>query len=395
MTSLSFCDRSGWCVAAAAALLSACSPDGAGSEQTLPNYPTFAAAPATHSVLDVGHAEQPILATDASVYAEADGYHLFFTTLFCRAALDEAPSWLAASRKTCADVPLGTTAYAYSSDRGHSWRLRQSPVLLPRAHAWDSGDLESPFVARVGDDLMLLYAGFGAIEARFGIGGAKLHVGAERVSDVLLDDARSFVQLEQPLIPADFEHAGAINNAQEPSIVVYDDRIDLYYVAIGLQHPELGFVEGQLPTGIGLRRRSFDRQLSPLANTDEQLLAGINIAEVREIDGVLHLHYTSDEGNDYHRGERILWRQSSDAGGTWSEPVEALGFDHGEFDNWGVMAPSLVVEPNGAVLFFTAWQATDGPCSQSARAGMPDSDDPAQSQHCLFASVGRAESVRP
>jgi hypothetical protein len=389
-----------------AVLLNGCNGEGAGDDSedrngnsagqgnsgtgNLPAFPRFAPEPEGQSVIGAGHEKEPAIVVDPSVYADAEGYHLFFTTLFCSAGQGQAPTWRAVTENACIDLPKGTTGYAYSSDRGMSWQLRETPVVFPRAGAWDSGDIESPFAFRWDDELVLIYAAFGQIVARFGMGAATLPLEARTIREALLDDGQSFVQRDEPVIPADFVQPGAVNNAQEPSIVTHEDSIDLYYVAIGLTRPDLGFVEGQLPTGIGLRRRRFDRGFVEVPDSDEALLGGINIAEVVESAGAVQLFSTSLEDSDDHRHEKVLWRQSTDGGADWSDAVVALDFGSSPIDDWGIMAPSVVLEDSRAVMFYTAWESSGGPCVESVRFGMADD----AGERCLYGTVGRAEAAR-
>jgi len=108
-------------------------------------YGDFALEPADHPVIDQGYSGWPLFTADPGVLRDDDGnYHLFFTSLFCRTGDAWSLFWDPTNPDDCTlDDPLGTIAYAFSSDRGRTWEIRSDPVVLPSESGWDSGDLET------------------------------------------------------------------------------------------------------------------------------------------------------------------------------------------------------------------------------------------------------------
>ena len=63
------------------------------------------------------------------------------------------------------------------------------------------------------------------------------------------------------------------------------------------------------------------------------------------------------------------------------------------FDDWGVMAPTVAVEEDQVVMFYTAFGTERHACfpvAADGRFGRPAGDG-----QCLFGTVGRAVSSRP
>ena len=79
----------------------------------------------------------------------------------------------------------------------------------------------------------------------------------------------------------------------------------------------------------------------------------------------------------------------------FTAPTTILRRRDGAFDNWGLMAPTVVVEPDAVVLFYTAWEMQEHRCQVTGpdgRMGMPQQDR--NGARCLYATLGRAVSRR-
>jgi hypothetical protein len=97
-------------------------------------------------------------------------------------------------------------------------------------------------------------------------------------------------------------------------------------------------------------------------------------------------------GGEFHQNEKINVFQSPD-GIRWSDP-EILLTPGAPFDNWGLMAPTVVVEDSTLVMFYSGWSSENHPCfpepfRSDVRFGYPTKDD-----HCIYGSVGRAVAGR-
>jgi hypothetical protein len=125
---------------------------------------------------------------------------------------------------------------------------------------------------------------------------------------------------EALLLPANTSPGGFTNNAQEPSTVVKDDALEVWFVGLGLSLPDEPIdAPGQEITINGLGRAELDENLRELSRSDGPFGKWVNITEVRRVDGSLYLLYTTIRPNDWHRSERIVVRRSEDTGITWSK----------------------------------------------------------------------------
>ncbi len=125
------------------------------------------------------------------------------------------------------------------------------------------------------------------------------------------------------------------------------------------------------------------------------MLAAANITEVKYFDEAYHLFASAStlaEG-EFHEGETITHSTSVD-GVNWSAPEVILSPSaEPGFDNWGLMAPTVAVEADRLVLFYTAFETDQHVCFPVAvdgRFGMPV----AENSKCLYATTGRAVSPR-
>jgi len=383
---------------------------GCGSQPSSPDKPPqqasllFVREPSDRAVISSGIAGWPSLVSDPCVIADQEGYHLFYTAFFCQKPDGSfSYSWDPQHPEAC-DLrhTWGATAYALSRDRGLTWEFRSTPVVARGTAEWNNGDIETPFVTRVGDRLYLFYSAFGsrggaALSHRFQLGAAALDLSGRSISQALLRTEGTFVHRTAPVVEADLVERNGVNSAQEPSVVVKDGRLELYFVSLGLALPDQDVVAPGQAVSIALRLAIFGQDLAPLEPPTAPLLTGAvaNIPEVRYFDGRYHLFATTTALDD-HEGDEITHAVSDD-GRHFTTPAAILTRRSGNaFDNWGLMAPTVVVEPESVLLFYTGWEAQEHACAitgPNGRMGMaPESQ--AQAARCLYAALGRATSPR-
>jgi len=363
----------------------------------------FTKSPADSPVVGSGQAGQPIFPADPCVIKDEEGYHLFVTTIFCKKGGEYYYSWDAGDPLGC-DLShiIGTTAYAFSADQGLSWEFRENPVILPGPEDWQSDDLETPFAARLGDTLYLFYSALGikdgqAFENRYQIGGAILSLNGRTIRQRLMEDRAIFEKLSQPLLPHNLTNTAFDNNTQEPSVVVKDGKLEMFYIGIGLTKPGLPMgAKGQDIKSLGLACAVFNRNLVLESKSDGYLINWVNIPEVKYINGRYHAFATSLKDGFFHEGEQIHYYTSAD-GLTWQGPELLLEKGaSGAFDDWGIMAPTVVIESEQLMLFYSGWGVENHPCfpepfTPDIRFGQPTPDN----QKCIFGSVGRASAPLP
>jgi len=365
-----------------------------------PPFPAFARYPSSAPVVSSGRPGFPIMAFDPNVYVDDEGYHLFYTSIFCRQAYEYSFSWDPGDPDACNIVAsVGSIAYAFSSDRGLTWVYRKSPVVLPARAGFDSSKIETAHVFRLGDTLYLAYSADGDrngedFSSRYQIGVARLVLGPESVREVLMDESRHFQRRATPLLSADLRPGRFDNNVQEPSIVIRPDSIELYYVGLGLAMSEAPInAPGQRLLSVGLGRAILDRDLNVVTRSPSAIAPWANIAEVKYFNGSYHLFATSHSEGEFHADTAITYSRSTD-GTAWSPPQVILSNDSStRFDNWGLMAPTVAISAREVIMFYTAYEARPHKCfpiAPSGRFGKPVAGD----TKCLFATVGRAVSFR-
>jgi predicted GH43/DUF377 family glycosyl hydrolase len=388
-------------LAAALALATGC---GSQENTERDEYPSFVRDPSDRPVVPSGVAGWPSLVADPSIIADDEGYHLFYSALFCRQPDGSYSfSWDPERPQECSlREAVGATAYAFSRDAGRSWEFRRTPVVLPGTEPWNDGVIETPFACRVADRLHVFYCALGAraavtLQHRFQLGVATLALGARSIREALLPTDETFVHRKEPVVAADLVERYGINNAQEPSVVVRDGRFELYFVSLGLSKPGEDITAPGQEVSLALRLVRLDQALSPLEPPSAPLATGAaaNITEVRFFDGRYHLFATTAELDD-HENDELTYSVSGD-GLHFTAPTTILRRRPGAgFDNWGLMAPTVVVEPETVLLFYTAWEMQEHRCQLAGtdgRMGMAQESRPDEAR-CLYATLGRAVSRR-
>ncbi len=362
---------------------------------------TFGRDPADRPVVSSGTAGWPIFPADPAVVKDAEGYHLFYTTYFCKANGNYYYSWDAGNLAACniIDAPAGI-GYAFSSDGGYNWEFRGSPVLLRGSEPWNRGDVETAHVAVLGDTLYLFYSAWGEYQGqplphRYQIGVATLDLKGKSIRERLLTDGAVFTGRAEPLISYNLTVTSFDNNTQEPSVVIRDGLLELFYVGVAFALPDQSAdAPGQSIQSVGMAKAVFRPDLQVVAKSGGYILPDANITEVKYFDGAYHVFSTTleKEGGEFHQNEKINLFWSAN-GVDWSGP-DVLLSPEASFDKWGMMAPTVVVEDSELVLFYSGWSIEGHPCfpepfRPDIRFGYPATGD-----KCIYGSVGRATSVR-
>ena len=380
----------------------ACGKDSKGTNGGTDNTTlVFNREPANEPVVLSGRVGWPIFPTDPCVIADAEGYHLFYTSYFCKASGSYYYSWDVANMAAC-DIMhvVASVGYAFSADRGFTWQFRGRPVVLPGPEAWQSGDLETPYVAVLGDTVYLFYSATGTFNGqpfpqRYQIGAATLNLHGHTLRQAMLDDNAEFVRLPQPLLPYNTTASAFDNNTQEPSVVIRNNRLELFYVGLRLSNPQLpAEAPGQQILGLGLARAVFGTNLALIEASSGYILPNANIPEVKYFDSAYYVFATAAGNGEFHKQEKIEYFTSKN-GTTFSNAINLLA-PQVEFDAWGMMAPTLVIERDTIVMFYSGWSYASHPCFPeplplNVRFGRPSNNDAA----CIFGAFGRAVAVRP
>ena len=111
-----------FCLAAVAARSSGGADDATDkTRETL----AFRRVPLDRPVIDSGTSGRPVLVMDPMVLADAEGYHLFYSTLFCRSDGRVCFSWDSlAGKADPAGLLVSAIGYAFSADKGITWQFR-------------------------------------------------------------------------------------------------------------------------------------------------------------------------------------------------------------------------------------------------------------------------------
>ncbi|HUU44484.1 MAG TPA: hypothetical protein VM118_02020 [Acidobacteriota bacterium] len=371
-----------------------------GNGQTPPDL-AFNRDPAAAPVISSGSEGWPIFPTDPGVIADSEGYHLFYTSYFCKASGAYYYSWDVGNLAACNITDgVATVGYAFSSDGGYTWQFRGRPVVMPGPEPWQCGDLETPHAAVLGDTLYLFYSATGTFEGepfpqRYQIGAATLDLNGGTIRQRLLTEDADFTRRPEPLLPYNTTATAFDNNTQEPSVVIRDGLLELFYIGVRFAEPQLPAEDpGQTLLGYGLAKAVFTSDLTLTEAASGYLLPNANITEVKYFDSTYYVFSTTGTDGEFHRHERIELYRSSD-GTTFSAPVDLL-LPQTSFDSWGLMAPTVIVNDSQVVMFYTGWNSLNHPCfpeplPPDTRFGRP-SDDGAT---CIHGSIGRTVAVRP
>lgn len=352
----------------------------------------FAREPADRPVLSSGTSATPMIVMDPCVVADGNGYHLFFSSFFCETVSGLSPFWKPEFGEH-ADIGKLVTAiaYAHSTDRGKTWSVRPTPLLLPSDDGWDDFRVETASVLVQDGVLHLFYcADMKKLPARYQIGEVSLDLSDRTLSTALLESPAPLPRRRTaPVLAADFTRSCFHNNLQEPSVLPREGGgFELYFVGLQLKDPTAPVKHpGQGLKKVGLGRADLDDALKVLEITAEPLLEMANIVEVKRVDGKLVLFTTSAGQGDAHRNERIAYHTSPD-GRSWSRSQEVISSLPSGFDAWGCMSPTVVQEQDRWVLFYTALENLAA--RPADRWGIPMG-----ANGWLYGTLGRAECAAP
>ncbi|AQQ71378.1 hypothetical protein SMSP2_01751 [Limihaloglobus sulfuriphilus] len=396
-----------------AAVIAICVVSTAAAMSSRPQRPftEFKKNPDDRPVISSGSNGRPTFMSDPVVIKDKEGYHAFFSNFYIK---KNGQYWISFDPQNQdaykMDDFVGSIAYAFSSDQGLSWTLRQTPCLMPGPQAWCDDVLETPSVIKDGDRLVMFYSALGSRNgrkflSRYQIGGATLKLNGKTIREKLLDESIQFTKIKQPVVPHNTSIIHHDNNTQEPSVVLKDGRFELFYIGLTLQKPDeqIPGVPGQGIKKVALYKAVFDKDLNLILAADDALINGANITEVHYHDGAYHVFSTQSpswfsnypgkaEGLDkFHYDESITYYHSAE-GQSWSKPQTILekGTEN-SFDSWGIMAPTVVFENDRLVMFYTAWQLgnqTMTPLPADGRYGLRRGQE-----QTIWGTMGRAEAT--
>lgn len=373
-------------------LLLVCSLPGTIKAQQL----IFIKSPDDTFVLGAGRANLPITNHDPAIFADEEGYHLFFTSYFCQKNNTWYYSWDPANPGNC-DISntIQTLGYAFSDDKGLTWHLRETPLVVCGPQDWDRDAIETAAVMLNNDTLFLFYSASGyrngsLFSERYQIGMAKLDLGSRSIKEALLTDGDRFTKQATPFIPFDTQLSSLQNNVQEPSIIRKGSSFEFYYIGLKLSIPDAGFDQaGQEITSVKLLRQKYDPYFNPVEDAEVcQISHNVNMTELKYYVNTYYLFFTSTEPGNFHEDEKIGYSTSTD-GINWQPGTVILQKNAGHaYENWGVMAPTVMLDSDTLYLFYTAW-GTEGhacfPVPSSGRFGIPLTSD-----RCVYGTMARA-----
>jgi predicted GH43/DUF377 family glycosyl hydrolase len=306
---------------------------------------------------------------DPMVLADREGYHLFYSTFFCKRNGKLSYSWDSQVPNTNpAEALVSAIGYAFSADKGLTWQFRPTPVFLPAENEWEKHKVETAFVVRREGELLLFYSALGYLQGRlldnrFQLGVSRFPLAARGIKQALLGTEETFQRFRStPLVPFNVVETSFVNNVQEPSVVCRGGRFEVYFLGIALSLPgETPDHQGQKMVKIGLGRALFDKDFRLIERTDKPLLTGVNMPEVTFHDGRYWLFATGFGNGPVHKGE-FLQASTSEDGVHWSSPRPILRpRQKDEFDNWALAAPTLVRDQGQWLFFYSAFGASPAP----------------------------------
>ena len=351
---------------------------------------SFERAPTTRPAIESGGRSTPMLAMDPCVLGDAEGLHLFYSTVFIESDSGLTQFWSPSLGEQFDISKLVTgIAYAHSQDDGLTWSIRTEPLLLPSASGWDDYRVETASAVVRQNRLHIFYCGdTKELIGRYQVGEVSIALDHQSIRDTLLSSETPLErQRSSPILPADFQRSGFHNNLQEPSVVLRDEGFELYFVGLQLSEPEQSLATtGQQLRRVGMGRARLNGSLQVQEITEEPLIEFANIIEVRRTHQGLIAFVTLPGEGDAHQGERIAYYTSED-GRSWSKYKTVLSPRSGQFDNWACMSPTAVYRNDRWLLFYTALRHdSNRPADRWAIALGNDG--------WLQGSLGRAEGKR-
>ncbi|MCF7838909.1 MAG: hypothetical protein K9N49_09800 [Candidatus Marinimicrobia bacterium] len=350
-------------------------------------FTPFVKSPASRPVIASGVAGVPTFISDPCVIKDESGYHAFFSVYYVKNK-KKGKHWFSYDPANPGDYDMsdcmGGLGYAFSADRGLTWTCRETPLVTTGPEEWQAHAVETANVIKLEDRLLMFYCAQGnrdgkRFTSRYQIGVASLDLGGKSIEEQLLDESVVFAKRKTPLIPIRLDKTHHLNNTQEPSVLLKDGNIELFYIGLSLSKPSEAIGKENRISNMAMYKAVFDTDLNLVSHSADPVLEGVNIIEVHYRDGVYHTFSTKSPPllvrlfADFHKDEKITHYLSKD-GVNWTEEDLILqGGGTGSFDGWGIMAPTVVFEKDQVVLFYTAWEyenRADLPESALRRFGM-------------------------
>ncbi|MCF7848351.1 MAG: hypothetical protein K9M45_05825 [Kiritimatiellales bacterium] len=326
---------------------------------------TFIKTPGDRAVIRTGGANLPTTSWDPYIHVDAEGYHIFFTSIFCKDGEGYNFSLHPGNQGTCKIADnFGSIAYGFSNDKGLTWEFRKSPVTDGGGNTgWDDHAIETAHVARIGDKLHLFYSGTSmAMKSRYQIGKGELEIEDNSIYKTLMTKDRKFSRPPKPFLARQDKVSALGNNIQEPSVVVKDDRLELFWIGLSWKLPDKPEgVPGQKLTGIGLMRNVYDLNFNLLEETEKSIANGVNITEVKYFDNQYYMFFgTMPLGGAFHKGEKIGIMSSPDGLDWGGRRVILKSGPRDSYDGWGMFGPTVALDGKDLVLFVTTLSVEKG-----------------------------------
>ena len=324
----------------------------------------FTKAPGNRAVIRTGGYGLPTTAWDPYIHVDEEGYHIFFTSIFCKDGDDYNFSHYSGNQDTSnfADS-FGSIAYGFSKDKGYSWEFRKRPVIYGGGKTgWDDHSIETAHVTRIGKKLHLFYSGTSmAMKSRFQIGKGELEIDDNSIYKTLMKSGKTFSRPKKPFLARQDKVSSFTNNTQEPSVVIRDDRIELYWIGISWKLPDKpGGAPGQKITGVGLMRTVYDLKFKLLEQSKKPIRRDVNITEVKYFDNYYYMFFGTWSEGAFHKNERVGIMSSPD-GLNWGDRrviLESGPID--SYDGWGMFGPTVALDGKDLVLFVTTLSMEKG-----------------------------------
>jgi len=374
----------------------------------------FSFSQTSASVISSGSPGEPMFFSDPGVIKDSSGYHIFTLAQYCDNDGDEIfeagdGDFTPTVWNDCFHAQhreSGSTLYAFSGDQGATWQIRPTPVLeASRNNAeWDEEKIETPFPLLVDDTLYLFYSATGVhsqtgfLASRWSIGVATLELAGRSIKEALFDNAEVFTKNPaNPILEYNATKSDYDNSMAEPSVLYRNNKFELF--ATGLRVPNAATDTGASINGIALHKIVMDMntnvESSEISNfmdmsdpDPEQAVLPLNISEVHYISDRYYAFYTFFGGGEFHAQETIKMASSPD-GLNWANDSTILSYGGNitDSDGWGIMAPTLVVETDQLVMFYSAWGEVDNfLCDRNSKWGI----DLLESSRCVYGSIARA-----
>jgi hypothetical protein len=264
------------------------------------SFTPFVKSPASRPVIASGVAGIPTFISDPCVIKDDSGYHAFFSVYYFTNKA-KGQYWFSYDPANPDDYDMadsmGGMGYAFSADRGLTWTCRKTPLVTTGPEEWQTHSVETANVIKLDGKLLMFYSGQGhkngkRFTARYQIGVASLDLGGKSIEEKLLDESVVFVKRKTPLIPIRLDETHHDNNTQEPSVLLKDGNIELFYIGLSLSKPSEAIEKGNKITSMAMYKAVFDTDLNLVSHPEDPVLNGANIIEVHYRDGVYHTFST-------------------------------------------------------------------------------------------------------